>query len=133
MNTETSLESADNRLLVPKDCYATDSQVTTLNVLTDLQRSHQLAYAHFIHSELGANPALEQKPTAPPQQLLIHFSMAVVTILGAGLRPVEKSLQKSELEFVQRGTCCASRGERPPTKPTTIVTSVTITFNEQKP
>jgi len=133
MNTETSLESADNRLLAPKDCYATDSQVTTLNVLTDLQRSHQLAYAHFIHSELGANPALEQKPTAPPQQLLIHFSMAVVTILGAGLRPVEKSLQKGELQFVQRGTCCASRGERPPTKPTTIVTSVTITFNEQTP
>ena len=57
----------------------------------------------------------------------------VVTILGAGLRPVEKSLQKGELQFVQRGTCCASRGERPPTKPTTIVTSVTITFNEQKP
>ena len=60
MNTETSLESVDNRLLVPKDCYATDSQVTTLNVLTDHQRSHQLAYAHFIHSELGDNPALNK-------------------------------------------------------------------------
>jgi len=133
MNPETSLESIDDRLLVPKDCYGQDSQVTTLNVFTDHQRSYQLAYAHFIHSELGDNPALEQKPTAPPQQLLIHFSMAVVTILGAGLRPVEKSLQKSELEFVQRGTFCANRVKQSSTKPTTIVTSVTITFTKEMP
>ena len=61
-----------------------------------------------------------------PRRLFDHVERA-------GLRPVEKSLQKSELAFVQRGTCCASRVERPPTKPTTMVTSVTITFNEQKP
>lgn len=131
MKNETSLESTGDRLLIHKDCYGVDSQVFALNVLTDHQRSHQLAYAHFIHSELGANPASEQKPDAPPQQLLIHFSMAVVTILGAGLHALEKHLQKSELQFVQRGTLCANRVERPTTKPTTVVTSVTITFTKE--
>jgi hypothetical protein len=133
MNTETWLESADNRLLVPKECYATDSQTAALNVLTDNRRSHQLAYAHFIYSEFGDNPALESKPTAPPQQLMIYFSMAVVTVVGAGLRPLDKALQRNELQFVQRGTFCPKQSGRPSNKPTTIVTSVTISFTKETP
>jgi hypothetical protein len=31
-----------------------------------------LAYAHFIYAELAFNPALEQKPNAPPQRLEIQ-------------------------------------------------------------
>lgn len=99
MNNELELESNSNRLLAGKDCYATDAQIATLNVITEHQHSHQLAYAHFIRSELGDNPTLEQKPGAPPQLLIIHFSIAVVTVLGAGLRPLDKALQKNELKF----------------------------------
>ena len=50
MNTETPIASATNRLLPEKDCYGTDSQVATLNVITDHQRSYQLAYTHFTYS-----------------------------------------------------------------------------------
>lgn len=35
MNTETPIASATNRLLPEKDCYGTDSQVATLNVITE--------------------------------------------------------------------------------------------------
>jgi hypothetical protein len=53
MNTETPIASATNRLLPEKDCYGTDSQVATLNVITDHQRSYQLAYAHLGHCRRG--------------------------------------------------------------------------------
>jgi len=127
MSTASELESNSNRLMVSKDCYAIDAQVATLNVITDHQRSHQLAYAHFIRSELGDNPVLEQKPDAPPQLLSIHFSVGVVRVLGAGLRSLDRALQKNELKFVQRGKCT---NERATTPTTTVITSVTITFNE---
>jgi len=126
MNIETPAEFITNRQYTEKDCYGLDSQVATLNVITDHQRNHQLAYAHFIRSEFGDNPDVESKPAAAPQQLVLHFSMAVVTILGAGLRPLDRAIQKNELKYVQRGTFSASKAERP----TTVVTSVTITFNE---
>jgi len=132
MNTETPIASATNRLLPEKDCYGTDSQVATLNVITDHQRSYQLAYAHFLYSELGANPTLEQKPAAPPQQLVIHFSMAVVTVLGAALRPIDKAVQKNELKYVQRGSLDATKLERRPAGSATVVASVVITFTEDK-
>ena len=127
MNTASEIESNSNRLMVAKDCFAIDPQVATLNVITDHQRSHQLAYAHFIRSELGDNPALEQKSDAPPQLLSIHFSIGVVTVLGAGLRVLDRALQKNELKLVQRGKCT---NERATTPTTTVITSVTITFNE---
>jgi len=127
MNTASELESNSNRLMATKDCFAIDPQVATLNVITDHQRSHQLAYAHFVRSEFGDNPALEQKPDAPPQVLSIHFSVGVVTVLGAGLRVLDRALQKHELKFVQRGKIT---GKEHSTTPTTVVTSVTITFNE---
>lgn len=127
MNTASELESKSNRMIVSTDCYTLDPQVATLNVITDHQRSHQLAYAHFIRSEWGDNPALEQKPEAPPQVLSIHFSVGVVTVLGAGLRALDRALQKNELKLVQRGKCT---NERATTPTTTVITSVTITFNE---
>jgi len=128
MNTASELESNSNRLIADKNCYGTDAQVATLNVFTDHQRSHQLAYAHFIRSELGDNPALEQKPDASPQVLSIHFSVGVVTVVGAGLRVLDKALQKHELKFVQRGKCT---NERATASTTTVITSVTIVFNER--
>lgn len=127
MNTASELESKSNRMIVSTDCYALDPQVATLNVITDHQRSHQLAYAHFIRSEFGDNPTLEQKPEAPPQVLSIHFSIGVVTVLGAGLRALDRALQKHELKLVQRGKVAAKEHS---TTPTTVVASVTITFNE---
>ena len=133
MNTETPIASATNRLLPEKDCYGTDSQVATPNVITDHQRSYQLAYVHFTYSELAANPALEQKPDAPPQRLVIHFSMAVVTVLGAALHPIDKAVQKNDLKYVQRGSLDAAKLERRPAGSATVVVSVAITFTEDKP
>lgn len=127
MNTASELESNSNRQTVAKDCFAIDPQVATLNVITDHQRSHQLAYAHFVRSEFGDNSTLEQKPDAPPQVLSIHFSVGVVTVLGAGLRVLDRALQKHELKLVQRGK---STNERATTPITTVIASVTIAFNE---
>lgn len=130
MNTNPPLESATNRLLADKDCYGTDSQVATLNVITDQRRGYQLAYAHFIHSELGANPALEQRPDAPPQQLVMHFSMAVVTVLGAALHLIDKAVQKNDLKYVQRGSLDARKLERFQNNNAPVVASVTIAFKD---
>ena len=132
MNTETPIASATNRLLPERVCYDTDSQVATLNVITDHERSYQLAYAHFLYSDLGVNPALEQKPESPPQELAIHFSMAVVTVLGAGLHPIEKAIQKNDLKYVQRGSLDATKLERRSARGVTVVVSVVITFTEDK-
>ncbi len=46
MNTETPIASATNPLLPEKDCYGTDSQVATLNVITDHQRKVFLSRHH---------------------------------------------------------------------------------------
>jgi hypothetical protein len=75
---------------------------------------------------------LEQKPDAPPQQLVIHFSMAVVTVFGAALYPIDKAVQKNELKYVQRGSLDAAKLERRPVGSATVVASVVITFTEDK-
>ncbi len=126
------MATVERRLSALTSNNGTDSQVATLNVITDHQRSYQLAYAHFLYSELGANPALEQKPDAPPQQLAIHFSMAVVTVLGAALHPIDKAVQKNDLKYVQRGSLAAAKLERRPVGSATVVASVVITFTEDK-
>jgi len=134
MNTEPPLESGTSPLLMQKDCYGTDSQVAALNVITDQQRGYQLAYAHFLYSEVGDNPALEKKPDAPPQQLMIHFSMAVVTILGAALRHIDQAVQKNDLKYVQRGSVKGAIGERTVDRANSpVVASVTITFSKEVP
>jgi hypothetical protein len=133
MNADTPIESAINRLSSENDCYGTDSQVAALNVITDYRRSYQLAYAHFLYSELAANPGLEIKPDAPPQQLVIHFSMAVVTVLGAALHQIEKAIQKNHLKHIQLGSLDGARSERRSPNNVPVVVSVAITFTEDKP
>jgi hypothetical protein len=130
MNTEPPLESTTKRLLAETDCYGTDSQVAALNVITDQRRGYQLAYAHFLYSELAANPALEEKPDAPPQQLMIYFSMAVVTVLGAALRQIDKAVQKNDLKYVQRGTLAGGKLEQYASPNSPVVASVIITFTK---
>ena len=47
------------------------------------------------------NPALENEPDAPPQKLLICFAVAEVTVLGSGLKSLERGIQKYELKFLR--------------------------------
>ncbi|MEI2724387.1 MAG: hypothetical protein V9H26_12905 [Verrucomicrobiota bacterium] len=44
-------------------------------------------------------PALEQGPDAPPEKLLLHFATADVTLLGSGLKAVEKAVQQLRVEI----------------------------------
>jgi hypothetical protein len=75
--------------------------VATLNVFSDDGCSYQLGYAHFQYSETTPNPALEQDADAPPEQLLISFAVAEITVLGTGLKSLERAIQKYELKFVK--------------------------------
>ena len=91
-NEPTPTESAPN----PRDnpSYGTDSTVATLNVVADDGKSYQLPYAQFLYAEMIPNPALETKSDAPPEKLLICFAVAEVTVLGSGLKSVERVIQK---------------------------------------
>jgi len=131
MNTNPLPDLSVNRLLSEPDCYGTDSQVAALNVITDERRSYQLAYAHFIYAELAANPGLESNRDAPPQRLVIHFSMAVVTVLGAALRHIEQAVQKNDLKFVQRGTLRSAKDKSGTSSNAPVVVSVAITFTKE--
>ena len=133
MNTNPPIEPSANRLLSETDCYGLDSQVVALNVITDDRRGYQLAYAHFTHSELAANPELESRHDAPPQRLTIHFSMAVVTVVGAALRYLDKALQKAELKYVQRGTLDVGKNKLGIPANPPVVVSVAITFTKENP
>ena len=132
MNTETPIESFNKRLITEKECYGTDAQVAALNVITNDRRSYQLAYSHFMYSELRANPELERKPDAPPQQMVIHFSMGVVTVLGAALHLIYTAVQKNDLKFIQRSAFGSSLSDRHSSSPV-VVTSVAIALSEGKP
>ena len=48
-----------------------------------------------------SNAALETKPDAPPEKLLLHFAAANVAVLGSGLTRLEEKIQKYELKFVK--------------------------------
>jgi hypothetical protein len=44
---------------------------------------------------------LEKEPDAPPQKLVICFALAEVTVLGSGLKSLERAIQKYELKLVK--------------------------------
>ena len=62
------------------------------------------SYTQYLYSESSANPALEDKPDAPPQRLEIHFTVGTVAIVGCGLEPLARAVQKGELKSVWRLT-----------------------------
>jgi hypothetical protein len=72
------------------------------------------------------NPALETKSDAPPEKLLICFAVAEVTVLGSGLKSVERVIQKYELKFVK----AADRRYAATFK--THVAAVAIAFTKEK-
>ena len=87
----------------PRDnpCFGHDMKAAALNVMADDGISYLLPYAQFLHAERVANPALEQKPDAPPEKLLINFVVAEVVLLGSGLSAIERALSRYELKFVK--------------------------------
>ena len=57
------------------------------------RQDYQLPYAQLLYAEMISNPALEKKPDAPPEKLLIRFALADVVVLGSGLKAVERAFQ----------------------------------------
>jgi hypothetical protein len=96
-----------------------------LNVVADDGRSYQLPYAQFLYAEMISNPVLETKPDAPPEKLLLCFAVAEVTVLGSGLKAVERAVQKYELKFVK------SADRRYATAFKTHVAAVTVTLTKE--
>ena len=107
-------------------CYGNDPTVAALNVFADDEHSYHLPYAQFLYAEMIPNPALEKKPDAPPEKVLICFAAAEVTVLGSGLKSLERAIQKYELKFVK----AADRRYAAALK--THIVSVTITFNREQ-
>ena len=122
-NTDPVAASASSSRDNP--CYGNDPTVATLNVFADDERSYQLPYAQFLYAETMPNPALEKDADAPPEQLVIFFVVANVTVLGSGLRHVERAIQKYELKFVK------SAARRYAVALKTHVAAVTITFTRE--
>ena len=73
-----------------------------------------------------SNPALETKPDAPPEKLLLCFAVAEVAVLGSGLKAVERAVQKYELKFVK------AADRRYATAFKTHVVAVAIAFTKEK-
>jgi hypothetical protein len=97
-----------------------------LNVVADNGKSYQLPYAQFLYAEMISNPALETRPDAPPERLLLCFAVAEVAVLGSGLKAVERTVQKYELKFVK----AADRRHAITFK--THIAAVAITFTKEK-
>src|SRR5256885_15042823 len=101
MNTNANPDAASELSSLNNPCYDRDQNVATLNVFADDERSYQLPYAQFLYAEMTPNPAMEKDADAPPEKLLISFVVAKVTVLGSGLKSLEKAIQKYELKFVK--------------------------------
>jgi hypothetical protein len=101
MNTNANPAAASTFNSRDHPCYGSDPTVATLNVFADDERSYQLPYAQFLYAEMTPNPALEKDADAPPEKLLICFAVAKVTVLGSGLKSLERAIQKYELKFVR--------------------------------
>jgi hypothetical protein len=97
-----------------------------VNVVADDGKSYQLPYAQFLYAEMISNPALETKPDAPPEKLLLCFAVAEVAVLGSGLKAVERAVQKYELKFVK------AADRRYATAFKTHVAAVAIAFTKEK-
>jgi hypothetical protein len=101
MNTNIKPDAASASSTHNNLCFDIDPAVAMLNVFADDERSYHLPYAQFLYAELTPNPALEHKPDAPPEKMLIRFAKAEVVILGNGFKALERALQKYELKFVK--------------------------------
>jgi hypothetical protein len=126
MNTNTTPAEASASSSRDNPCYGNDPTVATLNAVADDERSYQLPYAQFLYAETTPNPALEKDADAPPEKLLICFVVAKVTLLGSGLRYIERAIQKYELKFVK------SAARRFAAAFKTHVAAVTISITEGK-
>ena len=127
MNTNTNPAAASESSSRDNPCYGSDPTAATLNVFTDDERSYQLPYAQFLYSEATPNPALEKDADAPPEKLLIVFAVAKVTVLGGGLKSLERMIQKYELKFVK------SASRRYAAALNTHVAVVTVSFSTETP
>ena len=127
MNTNANPDAAFELSSLNNPCYDRDSTVATLNVFADDERSYQLPYAQFLYAEMIPNPALEKDADAPPEKLLICFAAAKVTLLGRGLKSLERLIQKYELKFVK------SVHRRYTAALKTHVAAVAINFTKEAP
>ena len=127
MNTNANTAAALASSWHDNPCFSSDPNVATLNVFADGERSYQLPYAQFLYAEMMPNPALEKDADAPPEKLLICFAAAEVTVLGSGLKSLERAIQKYELKFVK------SAERRYAATMKTHVAAVTIAFTKETP
>src|SRR5438034_10931689 len=127
MTTNATPATASGLCSRGNPCYDRDSNVATLNVFADDERSYQLPYAQFLYAERIPNPALENDADAPPEELLICFAAAKVTLLGSGLKTVERMIQKYELKFVKSADRRYTAGLN------THVAVVAINFTKEAP
>jgi hypothetical protein len=125
MNTNTTPAEASASSSRDNPCYGNDPTVATLNAFADDERSYQLPYAQFLYAETTPNPALEKDADAPPEKLLICFAVAKVTLLGSGLKYLERAIQKYELKFVK------SAARRYAAAFKTHIAAVTICFTRE--
>ena len=127
MNTNANPVAASASSSRDNPCYGSDPTVATLNVFAGDERSYQLPYAQFLYAEMTPNPALEKNTDAPPEKLLICFAAAEVTVLGGGLKSLEKAIQKYELKFVK------SADRRYAATMKTHVAAVAVYFTKETP
>jgi len=127
MNTNANPAAALASSSRDNPCYGNDPTVATLNVFADDERSFQLPYAQFLYAEMTPNPALERNTDAPSEKLLICFAVAKVTVLGSGLKALERGIQKYELRFVK------SAERRYAATLKTHVAAVAINFTKETP
>ena len=125
MNSNANPTAASAPSSRENPCFRNDPTVATLNVFADDEHSYLLPYAQFLYAEMIANPALEKEPDALPQKLLIYFAVGEVTVLGSGLKTLERGIQKYELKFVR------SADRRYATTLNTHVADVTVTFTKE--
>jgi hypothetical protein len=127
MNTNANPAEASASSSRDNPCFSSDPTVATLNVFADDEHSYHLPYAQFLYAEMIPNPALEKKPDAPPEKMLICFAVAEVAVLGSGLKSLERAIQKYELKFVR------SADRRYAATFKTHVAAVAITFTKETP
>jgi hypothetical protein len=125
MNTNPNPAAASASSSRDNPCYGNDPTVAALNVFADDEHSYQLPYAQFMYAEMTPNPALEKNADAPSEKLLICFAVAKVTLLGNGLKSLERAIQKYELKFVK------SADRRYAAALKTHIAAVTIAFTKE--
>lgn len=111
----------------PRDdlCCRRSVKIAALQVFADDQHHYLLPYAQFLYAEMTANPASDKVADVPPEQLVICFASAEVTVLGSGLAYLERGIQQYELEYIKP----ADRRYAAALK--THVAFVTVTFTKE--